>query len=74
MQYQLVSDILVDMLLKIKPQFTPLPVHKCRDGKGPTDWEQSFIVWNYKGKGGAQDGGTYRGLKDDALDSNNYRA
>ena len=34
-----------------------------RDGKVPTDWEQSFIVCLYKGKGGALDKGNYRGLK-----------
>ena len=28
-------------------------------GKGPTDSEQSFIVWNYKGNGNAQDRGNY---------------
>ena len=54
-QYQLVSDMLIDMLAQIKLQFTPLPVKKCRDGKGPNYWEQRFIVWNYKGKGGTLD-------------------
>ena len=34
-----------------------------RDGKVPADWEQSFIVCLYKGKGDALDGGNYRGLK-----------
>ena len=33
------------------------------DGKVPTDWEQSFIVCLYKGKGNALDRGNYRGLK-----------
>ena len=33
------------------------------DGKLPTDWEQSFIVCLYKGKGNALDRGIYRGLK-----------
>ena len=33
------------------------------DGKVPTDWEQSFIVCLYKGKGDALDRGNYRGLK-----------
>ena len=28
-----------------------------RDGKVPADWEQSFIVCLYKGKGDALDGG-----------------
>ena len=34
-----------------------------RDGKVPSDWEQSFIVYLYKGKGDALEGGNYRGLK-----------
>ena len=34
-----------------------------RDGKVPTDWEESFIVCLYKGKGDAMDRGNYRGLK-----------
>ena len=34
-----------------------------RDGKVPTDWEKSFIVCLYKGKGDALDRGNYRGLK-----------
>ena len=34
-----------------------------RDGKVPSDWEQSFIVCLYKGKGGALERGNYRGLK-----------
>ena len=34
-----------------------------RDGKVPTDWEQSFIVCFYKGKGDALERGNYRGLK-----------
>ena len=33
------------------------------DGKVPTDWEQSFIVCLYKGKGDALDRGNYRGLR-----------
>ena len=33
------------------------------DGKVPTDWEQSFIVCLYKGKGDALKRGNYRGLK-----------
>ena len=33
------------------------------DGKVPTDWEQSFIVCLYKGKGDVLDSGNYRGLK-----------
>ena len=34
-----------------------------RDGKVPTDWEESFIVCLYKGKGDALDRGNNRGLK-----------
>ena len=34
-----------------------------RDGKVPYDWEQSFIVCLYKGKGNALEKGNYRGLK-----------
>ena len=31
--------------------------------KVPSDWEQSFIVCLYKGKGDALERGNYRGLK-----------
>ena len=34
-----------------------------RDGKVPSDWEQSFIFYLYKGKGGVLERGNYRGLK-----------
>ena len=34
-----------------------------RDGKVPSDWEQSFIVCLYKGKGDTLERGNYRGLK-----------
>ena len=34
-----------------------------RDGKVPSDWEQSFTVCLYKGKGDALERGNYRGLK-----------
>ena len=34
-----------------------------RDGKVPSDWEQSFIVCLYKGKGNALERGNYRGFK-----------
>ena len=33
------------------------------DGKVPTDWEESFVVCLYKGKGDALDRGNYRDLK-----------
>ena len=54
------------------PNSLHLANHKCRDDKGPTDCEQNFLVTNYKGKGDAQDGGNYLGLKGDALDRENY--
>ena len=34
-----------------------------RDGKVPSDWEQSFIVCLYKGKGNALERGNYHGQK-----------
>ena len=34
-----------------------------RDGKVPSDWEQSFIVCLYKGKMDALERGNYRGLE-----------
>ena len=34
-----------------------------RDGKVPSDWEQSFIFCLYKGKGDALERGNYRCLK-----------
>ena len=34
-----------------------------RGGKVPSDWEQSFIICLYKGKGDALEGGNYSGLK-----------
>ena len=34
-----------------------------RDGKVPSNWEQSFIVCLYKGTGDALDSGNYHGLK-----------
>ena len=40
-----------------------LAVAIIRDGKVPSDWEQSFIVCLYKGKGDALERDNYRGLK-----------
>ena len=40
-----------------------LVVAIIRDGKVPSDWEQSFIVCLYKGKGDALERGNYSGLK-----------
>ena len=34
-----------------------------RNGVIPSDWEDSFIINIYKGKGDAQERGNYRGLK-----------
>ena len=40
-----------------------LPAAIIRDGKVPSDWEQSFIVCLYKRKGDALERGNHRGLK-----------
>ena len=40
-----------------------LAVAIIRDGKVPSDWEQSFIVCLYKGKGDTLERGNYRGLQ-----------
>ena len=40
-----------------------LAVAIIHDGKVPSDWEQSFIVCLYKGKGDSLERGNYRGLK-----------
>ena len=40
-----------------------LAVAIIRDGKVPSDWEQSFIICLYKGKGDALERSNYRGLK-----------
>ena len=40
-----------------------LAIAIIRDGKAPADWEQSFNVCLYMGKGDALDRGNYRGLK-----------
>ena len=42
-----------------------LAVAIIRDGKVPSDWEQSFIVWLYKGKGDALESGNYRSSQAD---------
>ena len=41
----------------------PWPRSCNHDGKVPSDWEQSFIVCLYKGKGDALERGNYCGLK-----------
>ena len=43
--------------------FRDLAVAITRDGKVPSDWEQSFTVCLYKGKGNALERGNYCGLK-----------
>ena len=45
------------------PMIRDLAAAIIRDGKVPSDWEQSFIVCLYKGKGDALERGNYRGLK-----------
>ena len=45
------------------PMIRDLAVAIIRDGKVPSDWEQSFIVGLYKGKGDALDRGNYHGLR-----------
>ena len=40
-----------------------LAIAIIHNGKVPNDWEQSFIVSLYKGKGDALDRGNYQGLK-----------
>ena len=48
---------------KITCMICDLAVAIIRDGKVPSDWEQSFIFCLYKGKGDALERGNYRGLK-----------
>ena len=63
------SGIVVEMIREagdMDPSMIPirdLAVAIIRDGKVPSDWEQSFIVCLYKGKGDALERGNYRGFK-----------
>ena len=61
------SGILVEMIRAAGGMGTSmirdLAAAIIRDGKVPSDWEQSFIVCLYKGKGDALERGNYRGLK-----------
>ena len=61
------SGIVVEMIRAAGDMGTSLicdlAVAIIRVGKVPSDWEQSFIVCLYKGKGDALDRGNYRGLK-----------
>ena len=40
-----------------------LAISIVKGGQIPSDWEESFIINLYKGKGDALDRGNYRGLK-----------
>ena len=61
------SGIVVEMIGAASDMVTSmiryLAAAIIRDGKVPSDWEQSFIVCLYKGKGEALERGNYRGLK-----------
>ena len=61
------SDIVVEMIRAAgdmgASMIRDLAAAIIRDGKVPSDWEQSFIVCLYKGKGDALERGNYRGLK-----------
>ena len=56
------SSIVVEMI-PAASMIRDLAVAIIGDGKVPSDWEQSFIVCLYKGKGNALERGNYRGLK-----------
>ena len=61
------SGIVVEMI-KAAGETSATMIHDLataiiHNGKIPTDWEQSFIVCLYKGKGDALDRGNYRGFK-----------
>ena len=61
------SGIVVEMIRAAGDMSTSmirdLAVAIIRDGKVPSDWEQSFIICLYKGKGDALERGNYHGLK-----------
>ena len=61
------SGIVVDMIRAAgdtgASMIRDLAVAVIRDGEIASDWEQSFIVCLYKGKGDALGRGNYRGLK-----------
>ena len=61
------SGIVVEMIRAVgdtcASMIRDLAVAIIRDGKIPSDWEQSFIVCLYKGKGDALERGNYGGLK-----------
>ena len=61
------SGIVVEMIRaagdKGVPMIHDLTAAIIRGGKVPSDWEQSFIICLYKGKGDALERANYRGLK-----------
>ena len=61
------SGIVVEMIRAVgdmgASMIRDLAAAIIRDGKVPSDWEQSFIVCLYKGKGDALERGNYCGLK-----------
>ena len=61
------SGIVVEMIRAVgdmgASMIRDLAAAIIRDGKVPSDWEQSFIVCLYKGKGDALERGNYHGLK-----------
>ena len=61
------SDIVVEMIRAAgdtgPSMIRDLAVAIIRDGRVPSNWEQSFTVCLYKGKGDALDRANYRGLK-----------
>ena len=61
------SGIVVEMIRVARDMGTSmirdLAAAIIRDGKVPSDKEQSFVVCLYKGKGDALEKGNYRGIK-----------
>ena len=55
-----VHTIVIIFLLLFLIIISYLATAIIRDGKVPTDWEESFIVCLYEGKGDALDRGNYR--------------
>ena len=61
------SGIVAEMLKPVgeagAEEVRDLVENKISEGCIPTDWQESFIVNLYKGKGDALNRGNYRGLK-----------
>ena len=57
------SGIIVEMLKAAGSKGIACVSSKSKHGKIPEDWEMSFILNLYKGKGDALNRGNYRGLK-----------